>query len=194
MEQRRPGSGVLHHSDRGSQYSSDDYLDKLRDRGFTISMSRKGDCWDNAPMESFFSTLKFQLGGCFSSRAAARAELFHYIEVFYHRLACTPRSETRVRLSSRRQCGGQARAANQLWKLTRPWKSTPDFHRRLDNAPRCQQLPQPLIRLRQWILTKCPGKRGKVINQSRASRLASNKEVFNSTFAHPCPRSSVESS
>ena len=77
-------------------------------------------------------------------------------------LACTPRSETRVRLSSRRQCGGQARAANQLWKLTRPWKSTPDFHRRLDNAPRCQQLPQPLIRLRQWILTKCPGKRGKV--------------------------------
>ena len=85
LEQRRPGSGVLHHSDRGSQYSSDDYLDKLRDRGFTISMSRKGDCWDNAPMESFFSTLKFQLGGCFSSRAAARAELFHYIEVFYHR-------------------------------------------------------------------------------------------------------------
>ena len=45
LEQRRPGSGVLHHSDRGSQYSSDDYLDKLRDRGFTISMSRKGDCW-----------------------------------------------------------------------------------------------------------------------------------------------------
>ena len=85
LEQRRPGSGVLHHSDRGSQYSSDDYLDKLRDRGFTISMSRKGDCWDNAPMESFFSTLKFELGGCFSSRAAARAELFHYIEVFYHR-------------------------------------------------------------------------------------------------------------
>ncbi len=85
LEQRRPGSGVLHHSDRGSQYSSDDYLDKLRDRGFTISMSRKGDCWDNAPMESFFSTLKFELGGCFSSRAAARAELFHYIEVFYNR-------------------------------------------------------------------------------------------------------------
>ncbi len=85
LEQRRPGSGVLHHTDRGSQYSSDDYLEKLRERGFTISNSRKGDCWDNAPMESFFSTLKFELGGSFSSRAAARAELFEYIEVFYNR-------------------------------------------------------------------------------------------------------------
>jgi transposase InsO family protein len=85
LAQRRPGTGVLHHADRGSQYSSDDYLEKLRERGFKISNSRKGDCWDNAPMESFFSTLKFELGGSFSSRAAARAELFESIEVFYNR-------------------------------------------------------------------------------------------------------------
>ena len=85
LQQRRPGSRLLHHADRGSQYTSDDYLERLRERGFTISMSRKGDCWDNAPMESFFSSLKFEIGDSFSSRAAARAEVFEYIEVFYNR-------------------------------------------------------------------------------------------------------------
>ncbi len=85
LEHRRPGAGLMHHTDRGSQYTSDDYQDRLKERGFQVSMSRKGNCWDNAPMESFFSSLKFELGDRFSSRAAARAALFDYIEVFYNR-------------------------------------------------------------------------------------------------------------
>lgn len=85
LEQRRPEPGVLHHSDRGSQYTSGEYQKQLQDRGFQISMSRKGDCWDNAPIESFFSSLKMELGDRFSSRAAARAAVFEYIEVFYNR-------------------------------------------------------------------------------------------------------------
>lgn len=85
LEHRRPGASLLHHSDRGSQYTSGDYQDRLREHGFQVSMSRKGNCWDNAPMESFFSTLKIELGDCFSSRAAARTALFDYIEVFYNR-------------------------------------------------------------------------------------------------------------
>jgi len=85
IEQRQPGRGVMHHADRGSQYTSSEYLDKLQEHGFKVSMSRKGDCWDAAPMESFFSRLKEELGDCFLSRAAARGELFQYIEVFYNR-------------------------------------------------------------------------------------------------------------
>ena len=85
LQQRQPGRGLLHHSDRGSQYTSDDYLDKLKEHGFKISMSGKGDCWDSAPIESFFSRLKEELGDCFISRAAARAELFQYIEMYYDR-------------------------------------------------------------------------------------------------------------
>ncbi len=85
LEHRQPRPGLMHHTDRGSQYTSGDYQKRLKERGFQISMSRKGDCWDNAPMESFFSSLKFELGDRFSSRAAARAALFDYIEVFYNR-------------------------------------------------------------------------------------------------------------
>jgi transposase InsO family protein len=85
LQNREPGAGLLHHSDRGSQYTSGDYQDRLQERGFQISMSRKGNPWDNAPMESFFSTLKIELGDHFSSRAAARTALFDYIEVFYNR-------------------------------------------------------------------------------------------------------------
>ncbi len=85
LEHRQPQPGLMHHTDRGSQYTSDDYQARLKERGFQVSMSRKGNCWDNAPMESFFSSLKFELGDRFSSRAAARAALFDYIEVFYNR-------------------------------------------------------------------------------------------------------------
>lgn len=59
--QRRPLAGLLHHSDRGSQYSSQTYRQKLADRGIQVSMSRRGNCWDNAPAESFFSSLKTEL-------------------------------------------------------------------------------------------------------------------------------------
>ncbi|GEN11436.1 hypothetical protein MFU01_64730 [Myxococcus fulvus] len=77
----------LHHSDRGSQYASEDYRQLLEERGIECSMSRKGNCWDNAVAESFFSTLKQELVYLtrFETRAAAKGALFEYIEVFYNR-------------------------------------------------------------------------------------------------------------
>jgi putative transposase len=85
LESRNPDPGLMHHSDRGSQYTSEDYLDKLEDQGFVISMSRKGNCWDNAPMESFFASFKTELGDRFFSRVGARHEVFQFIEVYYNR-------------------------------------------------------------------------------------------------------------
>jgi transposase InsO family protein len=84
---RNPGPGLIHHSDRGSQYASDDYQKELRRRGITCSMSRKGDCWDNAVVESFFATIKRELiHRCqFATRERAAREIFEYIEVFYNR-------------------------------------------------------------------------------------------------------------
>jgi transposase InsO family protein len=81
---RAPGAGLLHHSDQGSQYASEDYQDVLEANGFTCSMSRRGDCYDNAAMESWFGTLKTELGEAFESHADARRKLFDYIEVFYN--------------------------------------------------------------------------------------------------------------
>jgi putative transposase len=84
---RRPSEKLLHHSDRGSQYASKDYRSRLEDAGITCSMSRKGDCWDNAVVESFFGTLKQELvhRSDFETRAEARSAIFEYIEVFYNR-------------------------------------------------------------------------------------------------------------
>ena len=83
---RRPKAGILHHSDRGSQYASKDYRQALSDAGFAVSMSRRGDCYDNAPVESFFATLKKELlaGEVFYARSQARREIADYIEVFYN--------------------------------------------------------------------------------------------------------------
>ena len=83
---RRPRAPILHHSDRGSQYASKDYRQALSDAGFTVSMSRRGDCHDNAPVESFFATLKKELvaGEVFYSRSQARREIVDYIERFYN--------------------------------------------------------------------------------------------------------------
>jgi transposase InsO family protein len=88
LSRRRPGAGLVAHSDRGSQYASEHYRRLLAGRGITCSMSRRGNCWDNAPMESFFASLKKELtrGESFATRAEARAEVFEYIEVFYNRL------------------------------------------------------------------------------------------------------------
>ena len=85
--ERRPGAGLLHHSDRGSQYASYEYQKKLQQRGLVPSMSRKGNCWDNAPAESFFSTLKREAipDDGFATRDQARAALFDWIEVVYNR-------------------------------------------------------------------------------------------------------------
>jgi len=88
ISRRQPPAGLIHHSDRGSQYASGDYQQKLSDHGMLCSMSKKGDPWDNAPMESFFGTLKMELvhHRKYQSRAEARADIFEYIEVFYNRI------------------------------------------------------------------------------------------------------------
>jgi len=87
IEQRGPDSGLLHHSDRGVQYASQDYQAILRQCGMTCSMSRKGNCWDNAVMENFFGSLKSEWveDRVFENRQAAKESLFKYIEVFYNR-------------------------------------------------------------------------------------------------------------
>ena len=84
---RRPPRGLIFHSDRGSQYCSRAFVAALQRRGIVQSMSGKGDCWDNAPAESFFKTLKNELIArrIYPSRERARAEIFQYIEVFYNR-------------------------------------------------------------------------------------------------------------
>jgi putative transposase len=87
IRQRCPRDNLLHHSDRGSQYASEAYRELLTRNGITCSMSRKGNCWDNAVMESFFATLKKELihHERYETRSAARASIFEYIEVFYNR-------------------------------------------------------------------------------------------------------------
>jgi putative transposase len=87
MRKRRASSGVLHHTDQGSVYSCDEYMTKLRSNNMMPSMSRKGDCYDNAVAESFFSTLKNELivGKLFATREEAHREVSNYIEVFYNR-------------------------------------------------------------------------------------------------------------
>lgn len=86
IQRRQPPPGLLHHSDRGSQYASADYRTALAQHHMTASMSRAGNCWDNAAMESFFATLKAELPlAVFSSHAAARSAVFEYIECFYNR-------------------------------------------------------------------------------------------------------------
>lgn len=87
LKDRRPRPGFLHHSDQGSQYASDDYQALLATHDATVSMSRRGNCLDNAPVESFFATLKTECvrDAVYSTRARARADLFEYIEVFYNR-------------------------------------------------------------------------------------------------------------
>lgn len=84
---RCPGAGVLFHSDRGSQYASEAYQARLATYGMRGSMSRKGNCWDNAPTESFFNSLKNERvhGMHYATREQATADLFQYIAVFYNR-------------------------------------------------------------------------------------------------------------
>ena len=84
LKRRCPDAGLLHHSDQGCTYASQDYQGVLNAHGITCSMSRRGNCYDNAVMESFFSTLKSELGEHFESCGEAKMELFDYIEVFYN--------------------------------------------------------------------------------------------------------------
>ena len=86
LGRRHPPQGLLHHSDRGSQYASADYRRALRAHGIVCSMSRRGNCWDNAVAESFFATLKVELAheASWATRGQARGEVFEYIERFYN--------------------------------------------------------------------------------------------------------------
>ena len=84
LKRRRPATGMLHHSDHGSPYASEDYQAVLTAYGMTGSMSRRGNCFDNAVIESWFSTVKRELGEHFESCGQAKMELFDYIEVFYN--------------------------------------------------------------------------------------------------------------
>jgi putative transposase len=84
---RKPPKGLVFHSDRGSQYTSHAFVKALQSREMVQSMSRKGNCWDNAPSEAFFSSLKNELmgGKAFLTRQAAQGAIFEYLEVFYNR-------------------------------------------------------------------------------------------------------------
>ena len=87
VQQRKPDAGLLHHSDRGSQYTGKPYRELLAVNKMLVSMSGKGDCWDNAPTESFFSTLKREQvhHNYYETRDSARTDIFFYIEAFYNR-------------------------------------------------------------------------------------------------------------
>jgi transposase InsO family protein len=86
LARRRPPCGLIHHTDRGSQYASKDYRRALQDAGILRSMSRKSHCWDNAPGESVFSRIKDDLvyRTTFESKAQAKASIKEYIERFYN--------------------------------------------------------------------------------------------------------------
>jgi len=87
IQRRRPRTGLMHHSDRGCQYTSFEYRTELARHGVTVSMSRTGNCWDNAVAESFFATFKNELvhSRSWSTRLQLRAAAFEYIECFYNR-------------------------------------------------------------------------------------------------------------
>ena len=86
VQRRRPDEGLLAHSDRGSPYAREHYQLLLAKHGIACSRSRRADCWDNAPRESFFASLNKELvhDADFATRAEARAAIFAYIEVFYN--------------------------------------------------------------------------------------------------------------
>src|SRR5690242_1496068 len=88
LTSRQPHAGLLHHSDRGSQYAAGPYQQMLTTHNITASMSRKGNCWDNACVESFFGTLKRELvyHRHYATRDEAKQDIFEYIEVFYNRM------------------------------------------------------------------------------------------------------------
>lgn len=87
LQRRRPTKGLVHHSDRGVQYASNEYRALLVGEEAVVSMSRRGNCWDNAVMESFFATLEIELieDAGWDTRAQARRDIFEFIEVWYNR-------------------------------------------------------------------------------------------------------------
>jgi len=92
LKRRCPDVGLLHHSDQGCTYASEDYQRMLDAYGITCSMSRRGNCYDNAVMEAFFSTVKSEVADRFESCGEAKMELFDFIEVFYNHVSYCPTS------------------------------------------------------------------------------------------------------
>ena len=88
LSNHKPPVGLIHHSDRGSNYTAKNYCKALSERDIRISMSRKGNCWDNAVAESFFATIKKELihRFHFKTRREAASAIFEYVEVFYNRI------------------------------------------------------------------------------------------------------------
>ena len=105
LQAHEPPEGLLHHSDRGSTYTAGDYRDALAKNGIKVSMSRKGDCWDNSVAESFFATLKKELvhRQRFETRRQAAAAIFEYIEVFYNRIRLHSTLGYRTPIQARRE-------------------------------------------------------------------------------------------
>ena len=87
ISQRKPEQGLIFHSDQGSQYASNEFRALIKNNGALPSMSRRGNCWDNAVAESFFKTIKSELiyDGIFNTKQEARLAIFDYIEIFYNR-------------------------------------------------------------------------------------------------------------
>lgn len=87
VRNKRPNRGLIHHSDRGSQYCARSYQKMVKNFGFASSMSRRGNCFDNAPMESFWGSLKQELvhHRCYAAREEAMQDITEYIEIFYNR-------------------------------------------------------------------------------------------------------------
>ena len=127
IKRRCPDVGLLHHSDQGCTYASEDYQAALEARGIVCSMSRRGNCYDNAVMESFFSTVKHELGDRFDSHGAAKMELFDYIEVFYNQRrrhsTLGQISPAGVRAPTRRGGYGRRRSRGHADVPTAPWKT-----------------------------------------------------------------------
>ena len=132
LVRRRPFQGLLHHSDRGSQYASGDYQDVLAAAGIVCSMSRRGNCWDNAVAESFFATVKVELvhDAAWETRAAARSALFEYIEI----LSTASGAIRRSGISARGPSSGSAR--NKLGDHDGPIRAR-------TRSPRRLRLPVP---------------------------------------------------
>jgi putative transposase len=110
LKRRCPETGLLHHSDQGCTYASEDYRTRLTQRGIACSRSRRGNCYDNAVMESWFSTVKSEAGERFESFAHAKEALFDYIDVFYNQRR---RHSTLGQISPRSSSGDQRRPRRQ---------------------------------------------------------------------------------
>ena len=139
LKRRCPRPGLLHHSDRGCTYASEDYQAILKAQGITCSMSHTGDCYDNAVMESFFSTVKHELGEHFESCGDAKMELFDFIEVFYNQR----RRHSTLGQISPAAFEHRARAMDAAVPVDAKNASTRDLENRTDSG--FPQRPQPSL-------------------------------------------------